>query len=106
MVCGQQPLLRALIPKTLQRKTNLAAGDADADVLRSDIFHRVRLIKYDEIVPKEQPSFHFVIHPSKKCEEERVVQHQNIGGENSAAGPLKEAKLVLFGHFGLMAADF
>src|SRR5437899_6886740 len=64
------------------------------------------LIEYDEIVAKEQPSFHVVVHPSKQGKEERVIQDEHIRGKNAAACPLKKAEIVLFCQFGLMGANF
>src|SRR5439155_26866079 len=93
-------------PKPLQGLPHLAAGNAQADMLRRDAFNRVRFVEDHEVVPEQNTPFHFFVDASQQCEEKGMVQNQDIGGKNAMAGALKETDAVLLAEFGLITAKF
>ena len=102
----QQAFLGARVPEPLQVVAHLRVGHAQADVFRGDGFHRVRLVENDEIILEQQAALDVLLQAAEQREEERVIEHQHVRGEDVAAGALIEADGVLFGELRRVAANF
>ena len=103
---GEEAFFRARIPEAVQRVADLAAGNAQADMARGDALHGVGFVKDDEVVLEEDAAFHLFIHAAEQGEEERVVQDEDIRGQDLVPHALEETGLVVAGEIGLVAAGF
>ena len=103
---GEQPFFRARIPQAIQCVTHLATGNAEADVLGGDTFHRVRFVEDDEVVFEQNAAFLLFAQTTEQREEQRVIQNQNVGGQNFVARALKKADGMILAEIGLIPADF
>ena len=102
---GEQALLGAGIPEALQGVAHLAAGDAQPDVPGGDVFHVVRLVEDDEVIAEQDAALDFLLQAAEQGEEQRVVHHQHIRGEDAIARALEEADGVILAEVGRVTAQ-
>ena len=60
---GEQALLGTGIPEPLQGIADLAAGNAQPDVLGGDVLHLVRLIEDNEVIAEQDAALDFLLNP-------------------------------------------
>ena len=72
---------------------------------RSDPLDVVRFVENDEIVFEQDAAVHFLVQAAQQREEQGVVQHQNIGGEDATARALEKTDAVLFAELGCITTN-
>ena len=103
---GEQTFLGARIPQALEVETDLAAGNMQADVARGHAVQMLRLVKNRKVITKYQAltGIFLLVHVSGQPEREvgekqRVIEHEHIGGEKTAARFLEKTLAVQRGGF-------
>src|SRR5262249_29420188 len=89
----------------MQGVADLGAGEADADMSGSDMFDRMRFIKDNKVVLKENATLGLFVHASPMDEERCMVQDQDICRSDATAGTLKETNSVLLRELRAMSAQ-
>src|SRR3974390_943568 len=75
-------------------------------MLRSDLLHLVGFVENDKVIAEQDSALDLFVQAAEQGEEQGVVEHQNVGRENAAAGALEKAKRVLLSKSRLVATYF
>ena len=105
---GEEPFLGTRVVEPLDGGAQSILGNPDPDLPRSHLFDRVRLIENDEVV-REKVTFLAILlffRAAEKHEEERVIDHDHVRGEQSPARLLEKAARILSAAFGRAEVRF
>ncbi len=98
---GEEPFARARVIEPLDCRSQAVLRNPDADLSRGDLLDRVRFIQNEEIIREKETALPFFLRlgASQKHKEQGVIDHQDVGRQQTFARLLIKTARILAARF-------